>query len=336
MSSRCLLLTGALLRPDGFALGEGKYYDTARLLKLDPVTGQVHTLLSVDQGTANFPAEHPNLQFTAGCIDGQSLWLAMDTEIRRYSYPALALLATISHSCFQNLHSVAVRGDSLWVTSTGLDLVVVLDKHSGDIQELLHVDGQDPWHRFARDVDWRQVHSTRPHHFHPNFVFWLEGQPWVVRCTPEDAAPLRGPRRAVRLTGPRDDMAVHDGVVHEGKVYFTLVDGTLVVMDPTAPDAPLREIDLSAMAGFGGVRGWCRGLCFMSGLAYVGFSRLRRTRNQSKVDWVRRAMGRGEAVASASVLAVDLQARVIVKDCRFEADTIDALYGIMAAPQGPG
>ena len=331
-----LLLTGGRLRPDGFALGEGKYYDSARLLKLDLVTENVETLLSVDQGTANFPAEHPNLQFTAACTDGPVLWLAMDTEIRRYAYPSLQLLATISHPCFQNVHSVAVRGNSLWVTSTGLDLVVVLDKHSGAVQEVLQVDGKDPWHRFARHKDWRQVHSTRPHDFHPNFVFWLGDEPWVVRCTPEDAAPLREPRRAIRLTGKRDDMAVHDGVVHEGSVYFTLVDGTLVVMDPAAPDAPLREIDLSAMPGFGGVRGWCRGLCFVGGLAYVGFSRLRRTRNQSKLDWVRRAVGRGEPVEAASVLAVDLQAQVIVKDYRFEADTVDALYGIMAAPQGHG
>ena len=328
-----LLLTGGQLRPDGFALGEGKYYSGARLLKLDPVTGQVQTLLAVDEGTANFPAEHPNLQFTAACTDGQALWLAMDTEIRRYTYPALDLMATISHPCFQNVHSVAVRGNSLWITSTGLDLVVVLDKHSGALQELLHVDGKDPWQRYARDVDWRQVHSTRPHDFHPNFVFWLGDTPWVTRCTPEDAVPLRGPGRPVDLSGTKRPISVHDGVVHEGSVYFTLVDGTLVVMDPAVPEAPLREIGLSALPGFGGVRGWCRGLCFADGLAYVGFSRLRLTRSQSKLDWVRRAVGRGAAVEAASVLAVDLQSMRIVKDYRFEEGIIDAVYGIMTVPR---
>jgi len=336
MGEDTLLLTGGVLRPDGFTLGEGKYYDGARLLKLDLRSGQVQTLLTVNEATAHFPAEHPNLQFTVACRDGQALWLAMDTEIRRYVYPSLELMATISHPCFQNVHSVAVRGDSLWVTSTGLDLVVVLDKHTGARQEVLHADGKDPWHRFSPDVDWRQVHSTRPHDFHPNYVFWLGDEPWVTRCTPEDAVPLRNPRRAINLSGTKCPISVHDGVVHEGSVYFTLVDGTLVVMDPAAPEAPLGEIELSALPGFGGVRGWCRGLCFSGGLAYVGFSRLRRTRHQSKLDWMRRAVGRGAPVEAASVLAVDLQARQIVKDYRFEPDTLDALYGIMQAPGGLG
>ena len=331
-----LLLTGGRLRPDGFALGEGKYYDSARLLKLDPRTGEVDVLMAVNEATANFPAAHPNLQFTVASVDGNTLWLAMDTEIRQYAYPSLRLLATLSHPCFQNVHSVAVRGDSLWVTSTGLDLVVVLDKHTGAVQEVLQVDGKDAWHRYSRDVDWRQVHSTRPHDFHPNYIFWLGDEPWVTRCTPEDAVPLRSPHRAIKLSGTRGEIAVHDGVVHEGAVYFTLVDGTLVVMDPEAPEAPLREIDLAALPGFGGVRGWCRGLCFAGGLAYVGFSRLRRTRNQSKVDWVRRAVGGEPPLKAASVLAVDLHSYQIVKDYRFEPDSIDALYGIMVAPGATG
>ena len=107
---------------------------------------------------------------------------------------------------------------ALWVTSTGLDLVVVLDKHTGALQEVLHADGKDPWHRFSRSVDWRQVHSTRPHDFHPNYVFWLDDEPWVTRCTPEDAVPLRNPRRAVKLSGTRGEIAVHDGVVQSSDV----------------------------------------------------------------------------------------------------------------------
>ena len=328
-----LLITGGVLRPAGFELGEGKYYGGARLLHLDTRTGRVQTLLAVDEGTPNFPAEHPNLEFTVGCSEGATLWLAMDTEIRRYAYPSLQLQATFSHPCFHNIHSVAVRGGSLYVTSTGLDLVVVLCKETGAVQQVLHADGKPPWHRFAQDKDWRQVHSTRPHDCHPNQVFWLGEEPWVTRCTQEDAVPLGRPGRAVKLSGTRGEIAVHDGVVHEGSVFFTLVDGTVVVMDAADPERPLRNIELASLPGFGGLRGWCRGLCFAGGLAYVGFSRLRRTRNQSKLDWVRRAVGRGETVQQASVLAVDLQAGQIVKDYRLELGSIDAVYGIMTAPR---
>ena len=163
-----LLLTGGVLRPNGFELGEGKYYGGARLVALDTATGRSELLLRVDDGGPNFPAEHPNLEFTASCREGEDLWLSMDTEIRRYHLPGLSLVATYSHPCFHNIHSVAVRGDHLWVTSTGLDFVVVLDKLTGAIVEMIHADGKPTWHRFSPDVDYRQVYSTRPHDCHPN------------------------------------------------------------------------------------------------------------------------------------------------------------------------
>ena len=331
-----LLLTGGVLRHNGFALGDGKLYGGARLLALDPAAGGMRALLAVDEGGPNFPAEHPNLQFTASCTEPGALWLAMDTEVRRYGWPGLQLQAVYSHPCFQNVHSVAVRGSELWVTSTGLDLVVVLDKATGAVREVLHAEGGDPWRRFDRATDWRQVHSTRPHLSHPNAVFWIGDEPWVLRCTQEDAVPLRRPgARPVDISRAKRAISVHDGVHHGGRLWFTLVDGTLVGVDPADPWAPPLDVELWRLPGFGGLRGWCRGLCFLGGVAYVGFSRLRRTRNAAKLDWVRRTLGRGVPVEQASVLAVDLQAGRIVNDYRFKPGSIDAIYGIMPAP-GPG
>ena len=59
-----LLLSGGCLRPNGFELGEGKYYDKASLVQLDLDTGEFTTVLSKDDGGKNYPVEHPNLQFT--------------------------------------------------------------------------------------------------------------------------------------------------------------------------------------------------------------------------------------------------------------------------------
>jgi hypothetical protein len=332
-----LLVTGATLRANGDSLGEGRHYGSARLLQLDTARGAWERRLEVNEGGPNTPAENPNLQFTASCTEPGTLWLAMDTEIRRYSWPGLALQAVFSHRCFQNIHSVAVRGDELWVTSTGLDLVAVLDKASGAIREVLHAEGGDPWRRFARDVDWRQVHSTRPHHSHPNYVYWMGDEPWVLRCTQEDTVPLRRPgTRPVDVSRAKRVIAVHDGVHHAGRVWFTVVDGSLVGIDPADPWAPPVDIELSGLEGFGGLRGWCRGLCFVGDIAYIGFSRLRRTNNQAKVDWVRRAMGRDAPITEASVLAVDLRDPRdvrIVNDYRFAPGSIDAIYGIMPAPE---
>lgn len=326
-----ILITGGVLRPDGFELGEGKYYGCAKLLRLDSETAAVEELLSVDQGGENFPDEFPNLEFTVGDVDGGNLWLATDTEVRLYRYPSLERLATYSHPCFHNIHSVAVHGEKLYVTSTGLDMVVVLDKHSGAILDQINAEGKPLWHRFSADVDYRKLHSTRPHDCHPNHIFWVDGDPWVTRCTQEDAVSLGDFAQRIDVSGSRRPISVHDGLMHDGKLYFTTVDGTVTIADPATRQV-VDVIDLSTMKGFSGLRGWCRGLRIQGNICYVGFSRLRKTRRMEKIQWARRLLSLGEAVEQSSVLGVDLAQRKIVADYRIPLGSIDAIYSLLPEP----
>jgi hypothetical protein len=328
-----LLLTGGALRENGFELGEGKYYGCAKLLELDPGSGQVTERLAIREGNGNFPDEHPNLEFTVGAVDGDGLWLTTDTEVRRYAYPSLTLLATISHPCFHNLHSVAVRGNALYVTSTGLDMVVVLDKETGEIMEQVNTEGKPIWHRFSAELDYRRQHSTRPHDCHPNYIFWIDDEPWVTRCTQEDAVKLHDVEQRVNISRGRAPISIHDGLVRDGAAYFTTVDGAVVVMDCRSRQV-IEDIDLTALRGYGGLRGWCRGLHISGDTLYVAFSRFRKTRRMEKLSWVRRALNLGEVIDDASVLAVDLNRREILADYRLGGGIIDAVYSILPEPGG--
>lgn len=326
-----LLLTGGLLRPDGFELGEGKYYGAAKLLRVDMASGHVEALLSIDQGTGNFPPVDPNLEFTVATSEPGVLWLAMDTEIRRYSYPSLQLQATYSHPCFQNVHSVAIRGDELYVTSTGLDMVAVLRKGDGALLRVLNTDGKPTWHRFSENVDYRQVYSTRPHDCHPNFVLWIDDQPWVTRCTQEDIVALHDVTQRIDISGNRRPISIHDGIVQGELAYFTTVDGGIVIVD-LPRRAVLETIDLYALRGFGGFRGWCRGLQIDGDICRVAFSRLRKTRRLEKIAWVKGLLGRGKIVEDASVLEIDLKRRIILNDLRIPHGMIDAIYSVLPEP----
>lgn len=330
--SKKILVTGGRLRPNGFTLGEGKYYGCAVLLRLDTVTGSVESLLVVDEGNENFPVVHPNLEFTVGTVDGGDLWLTTDTEVRRYSYPDMALMCTHSHPCFHNNHSVAVRGDHLYVTSTGLDMVVVLNKHDGSIIEQINCEGKPTWHRFSPDDDYRKLHSTRPHDCHPNYVFWVDDQPWVTRCTQEDAVALRDVERRIDISREKRPISIHDGVTRGDKIYFTLVDGTLVIADANSLEL-VASIEIFRLEGYEGVRGWCRGIHLDDNIAYVGFSRLRPTKRLDKIAWVRALLNRGPMIEDCSILAIDLERRQIVADYRFPAGTIDAIYTILPEPR---
>jgi len=241
------------------------------------------------------------------------------------------LINTFSHPCFNNIHSVAVHGDELYVTSTGLDMVVVLNKYDGSIIRYLNAEGKPIWHRFSPDSDYRKQHSTRPHDCHPNYVFWVDGEPWVTRCTQEDAVQLGNPRKKIDVSGSKKPISVHDGIVKGGQVFFTSVDGAIVVAD-TKTLQPIETINLYSLKGYVGLRGWCRGLYISGDVLYVGFSRLRKTKRMEKLEWVNRFLKRGETVDECSILAVDYKQPRILSDYRIPSNMLDGIYSILPAP----
>ena len=326
-----LLITGGVLRPNGYDLGEGKYYGCAKLLHVNTSTTQIKELLSVSEGTDNFPEVYPNLEFTVGDIEADKLWLAMDTEIRLYQYPQLSLLKTFSHPCFHNIHSVAVHEDELYVTSTGIDLVVVLDKVNGNIKRLFNVEGKPIWHRYSETTDYRKVHSTRPHDSHPNYVFWLDNQPWVTRCTQEDAVMLSDISKRIDISGPDKVISVHDGIVNGDYVFFTSVDSCIVIADIKTHKV-IETVNVANLRGYGGLRGWCRGLYVSGDIFYVGFSRLRKTRRIDKIEWVSRLINKGKTIEDCSVLGINMVTREIVADYIIPTGMLDAIYAILPEP----
>ena len=137
----------------------------------------------------------------------------------------------ISLPCFNDVHHAAVVAPDgrLFVVVTGLDAVAELTP-DGELIRLVSVIGGSVWDRFTPIVDYRKVCTTKPHRSHPNFVFFLEGRPWVTRFEQRDAIPLEGEavdRRPFQLGGA----GVHDGHIVGGFLYFTTVNGFILRFD---------------------------------------------------------------------------------------------------------
>ncbi|TRY30818.1 hypothetical protein [Aliiglaciecola sp. M165] len=324
--SRKLLLSGGCLRPNGFELGEGKYYGKASLVMLDTQTGEFSQALSKTEGGENYPNEHPNLQFTAGCVDGDDLWLPTDTEVHRYSLPDLTLKSVFSHPCFHNIHSVHLIDDKVVATSTGLDNVVVMNKETGDIDKIINTQGKDPWHRFDQETDYRMVHSTRPHDSHPNFVFKLDKDLWVTRCTQEDAVNLNNVEQRIDIS-QGGEVSVHDGILWQDKLVFTRVDGKLVFCDPVS------KTHIETFDPFGSALsrpiGWCRGLYAEGDIFYVGYSKLRKTNLKAKIKFLSKGNFKYSSGNNSLVVALNIKTRKVENVFTSPDGLIDAIYGIM-------
>lgn len=327
--SNYLLISGARERENGFELGEGKYYEQAKLLKLDLDTSKVSTIKEKSDGGTHYPDEHPNLQYTSMCLDGDVLWLPTDTEIFKLSYPSLEVLTVISEPYFHNIHSVNVFDKKVYVTSTGLDLVAVYDE-DGTLLEMFNTEGKALWHRFSAEEDYRLIHSTRPHDCHPNFVFKWQDEAWVTRCRQQDAVCLTNVEKKMELTDPLNRISVHDGMLFGDLIYFTSVDGMIIVMDPTTQKI-VEQFNLVKELNKGEL-GWARGLSISEdGIAYVGFSKIRRTKMVEKLAWLALGQLNKMRYIPASVVAYDLKNRKVIKQYIVPMEEIDAVYGIELA-----
>src|ERR1035437_595676 len=189
--------------------------------------------LDTDSGVAKLEAEyqsplnvkcHPDSSntFASSTLDRFILYTCTPTEVVIFKVPEFRQIGYVSLPCFNALHHVCPTSDgSLLVANTGLDMVVEVSMDGKILQEW-NVLGEALWgQRFSKSTDYRKVSSTQPHRSHPNFVFRLGNDVWVTRLWQRDAICLTAPNRRIKIGLER----CHDGVLHEGSLYFTTVDG---------------------------------------------------------------------------------------------------------------
>lgn len=267
-------------------------------------------------------AEDASVTFEGGVLEGDRLYTCTRTEAVVYQVPDFNLLARVSLPCFNDVHHVRPSNEgTLIVTNTGLDMVVetTLD---GNVLREWGVLGESPWTRFSREVDYRKVLTTKPHDSHPNFTFLLDGELWVTRSMQKDAVCLT--RSGARIPVGR---FCHDGEVYNGKVYFTTVDGTVVIVDAQTFEVQ-RVIDLNKIDNSGNANlGWCRGLGLLDErYAWIGFTRIRQTRFKENVRWVKRFI-KGEEKPTRIAL-YDLVEKRKLLEVNLEPHGMHVIFGI--------
>ena len=231
------------------------------------------------------PDQDPAILFKSGTLVGDRLYVTTQTEVLVYRVPSFEIETYLSLPFFNDVHHARPTPDgNILVAVTGLDMVAeVTPAASWCVPGTCWRTGASVWGgRFSRDVDYRRIATTKPHLAHPNHVFYIGDEPWATRFQQQDAISLLDPSRRIDIGVER----LHDGIVYGDRVYFTAVNGKVVIAD-TRTLKVIEVIDLASMHEPDTLLGWCRGLMLDGDRMWVGFSRMRPTKFRENVAWVK-------------------------------------------------
>lgn len=336
--SELFYVVGGQQRPDAISRPEHERHQKGLVLAVAAPGGPVRRLVEYVSPPEVIPEEQPYaILFKAATLAQGRLYTCTQTEVLIYDTATWTRTGYLSHPWFNDLHHVLPRPDgSLLVAVTGLDMVLEVDP-GGEVTRTWGVLGQDPWQRFDRGVDYRKVPTTKPHASHPNFVFEAGGGIWATRFEQQDAVCLTAPRRRIAIDVERPhDGIVDGGIVAGDRVYFTTVDGHVVIAD-LGRDRVERVVDLNAIAGSQLALGWCRGLAVLDGgrRLVVGFSRLRPTRFRENVRWVKHRLGLRATPGNlpSRIACFDLEAERLLWEEELEEHGLSVLFSIHAVAE---
>ena len=295
--------------------------------------GRPERVLEYQSPPEHCPDELPSHVFKAATIDGDTAYLCTQTEVLVCDFPDFGIRRVISHPCFNDLHHVTPGPDGrLFVAVTGLDSVAELSPE-GEILSLRCVLGGSTWDRFSPDVDYRKISTTKPHRAHPNYIFFLDGRPWVTRFEQRDAVPVDG-----QLDGRGSfDVGIHgihDGHVAGNRLFFTTVHGCVVSFDLTTGEKKAFDLNQVREPDDDRPLGWCRGLLPAGeDKVWVGFTRLRYTALRRNLSWIRHGFRETEhhRLHPTRIALYDLQKLALLEQIDLEPASLGAVFSIHQA-----
>lgn len=309
---------------------EWRLYKRALVVKAE--SGIVRRVLEYESPPEHCADEEPSILFKAATIASDRAYLCTQTEVLICDFPSFAIRKIVSLPCFNDIHHVTLGPDGcLYVAVTGLDAVAVLSP-DGDLFRLVSVDGGKVWDRFSPNIDYRKLATTKPHRSHPNFVFFLDGQPWVTRFQQRDAVPLDGDLKG-RSIFKLGTEGVHDGHIDGNFIYFTAVDGFVLRFDLSSGEKEVFDLNVIPNSYHGRPLGWCRGLCPVAGKMWVGFSRIRYTALRQNLDWIRRGFKQADRFppAPTRLACYDLAAGRLVEEIDLEVESMNTVFSVHVA-----
>jgi len=305
------------------------WYEAALILEVDTESGAVRTCVQYKTPLEARAGVKASVNFHSSTLVGDTLYTCTTTEVLIFKLPEFKQIGYISLPCFNDVHHVVPTPDgNLLVVSTGLDLIVKVSRDGQVLAEWSAV-AEDTWTRFSRGIDYRKVESTKPHKAHPNFVFELDGELWVTRFNQRDAVALNGSRKRIEISVEKP----HDGVVCGDRLYFTVVDGKIVIVNRHSLTVE-QMIDLQEIGREDQrvLPAWCRGLLLIDERKiWVGFTRIRETQFHENLRWIKTTMHHGALEKPTHIALYDIVEKRRLKQVELEPHGMNTVFSILPA-----
>lgn len=296
------------------------------LREVDPDRGEVVGELGWDTPPDRLSGPEADQEFTAASVTSRGTVLQpTHTEVLELDRGRVARV--FSHPLMHSVHSACERpGGGFVVSCAGNDSVLELDG-TGALVAHHWLRPGDFRSAYPGVDDFRRAHhdAFKPHSHHPNRAFHLGRELWVT-CFEQRACVSSAGRRIAFPEG-----IPHDGVLREGLLWFTLVGGLVVAVDPVSLRRE-RVIDLNRLDGRPGLLGWCRGVELVGDRLFVGMSALRRTRHREVLRLLLR--GRHGRKRPSRLVEVDLAKPRIVREIELGNAAGGTIYGVLKSPWG--
>lgn len=321
------LLTGGVPRFMGEFKSHGKALKHGEIALLDFDSGQYKTCFTYETPPEYCPDNEPSIGFTSASIYERKIYLATSTQVLVVNLDSFSIEQTINHNLFHDIHHVKRIDEYIYVVNTGMDAVLRFATN-GDFIDGINVLGDNLWNRFKQDEELRKITTTKPHPSHPNFLFTLEKEIWVTRFEQRDAACLHRPNERISIDVERP----HDGLVKGGLIYFTTVNGNVIIADALQKKV-VKMIDLNELdPRKGRPLGWCRGIYVSDKHIYVGFTQLRSTAITDNVKWIKSIIEKKGYVGKplpTRISRYDVATLTYVDEVQLPIGKITALFSIL-------
>ena len=308
---------------------EWAQFRRALVLRVDE-DGRLERALEYETPPEHCPEGTPSHVFKSATFQGDTAYLCTQTEVLICDLPSLRIRRVISLPCFNDLHHVAPSPDGrLFVAVTGLDAVAEISLE-GELLNLVSVLGGSPWDRFSPDIDYRKVPTTKPHQAHPNFVFFLDGHPWVTRFNQRDAIPLDGILNGRPPFDVGKEEGIHDGHLEGDDLYFTSVNGCVIRFNLRTGRKTLSDLNTLREPDEDRPLGWCRGILPQEEGTWIGFSRLRYTTLRRNLSWIRHGFRETEhhRERPTRIALYDLEQPALLRQIDLERAGMGAVFSI--------